>query len=239
MEYTLSMQELKRKEKEQLEKDKIIQSAILGWFKSLPSETTIQWGEDCLNREADFASGYADIQIPELEQELKLGWVWTVIVPGAEDFSEEYIFNIFLEPTKEAIIAYKDDEQKTYARYLSEPYTLEQIQETEMLETQGWKVWKKLGWGAQDVSEKLSKYIAENTGRRDLSFVFEEEIMSKMVQKVAAMKLGEKPFNEGLQVSDNVKIRPEAIKDFEELSPEERGEMVDLLQNESNIEFGE
>lgn len=71
--------------------DEDVFEGVKRWIDTLPSDSCIKWTSyDVIGGAVPQGGGspWADIEVPELQHELKIGWVWTIVSPSDPGFSD-------------------------------------------------------------------------------------------------------------------------------------------------------
>lgn len=71
---------------------------IAEWMTALPPDSAIGWTSVDVTAEEPSASGWVDVEVPEILDLLQVGWVWTVIAPAERDASLEDPLTLVVPP---------------------------------------------------------------------------------------------------------------------------------------------
>jgi len=168
---------------------------LTDWFEEhVPHGATLRWGDNHVNTGPEHVlTGWVDVQIPAIENDLHWSWVWTVVGPEDEeaDLSGLQIacdYDTSLWRAWDPDAHWWDDEFYVLTTPGAElPDGMRSLFDVVPGET--------LGWTADAVSAALSRWCAETLSRPDITFVFDDTISSAdievVVQIMESIKNGE------------------------------------------------
>ena len=86
---------------EEIDKHQRWASRTIEWIAALPSGSVIGWTSINMTAEEPIASGWVDVEVPEILDLLELGWTWTVVAPTDPDVSLEDPLALVVPPDTE------------------------------------------------------------------------------------------------------------------------------------------
>lgn len=176
--------------------------AIHKWLSALPLKAEIAWNADELidTSKLVFARSI-DIQIPMLEKEMGLNWIWTIHVEG--DWPHDWIADALIPKSGDALIIAGANEQLELALACKNNGTNTPLNADEisyLCHEASHKIGSRTVWirpyaYLTSVNEALVE-IAAKAGRADLAFRFAPEIgpseeIQKVIERIERLKSGE------------------------------------------------
>lgn len=61
------------------DKSELYRAQIIRWIEAQPPGRVVDWTSASITREEPTATGFVDIEVPELQDELKVKWLWTIV----------------------------------------------------------------------------------------------------------------------------------------------------------------
>jgi hypothetical protein len=236
------------------EKDDLFPS-LVEWLCALAPDTTLLWSSDTVGEDFHHVlCDWADIQVPQAEEELRINWVWSIFLtdkptPSASETKEAECCNLALPEEGYALLSFKSDKPHLslacYRECNAIPLNKSEVSylsRTRPLEIDGLKVHLQKFIRVESVSAALSEWVMLHTDRSDINFLFDPSpepspLMERVAQRIERAREGsanmvEMKLDDPVWISEILDCPIEEAQEFIKASEEESVALCARLDQE-------
>ncbi|MEK9183586.1 MAG: hypothetical protein AAB890_00745 [Patescibacteria group bacterium] len=156
---------------------------VVDWLKEQPLNKELLWGSDHLSSKEPWATGWADINVPEMDRDVKLNWIWTIESSEKADPDDDgdipvvYDLDVHRDTFRDNEIAVLKGQQ----------LNTEQKLLLDEMKSNGKKIEMVGGWSADVIQKAIYKWISEKAGRPDIKLKWGSYFQSENILEAGLM----------------------------------------------------
>ncbi len=150
---------------------------VIDWLKKQPFGKELSWASHHLSAEEPWATEWVDVNVPEMDGDVSLNWIWTIEYPEKADPDDDgdiptvFDLDVYRDTYRENNIAVPKGQQLN---------TLQMLLLNEIW-SKGKVVEMVGGWSGNAIQAAIQKWIAEKVGRSDIKLKWDPHFDSERI----------------------------------------------------------
>ncbi len=168
--------------------------ATVNWLQGLAPGAEVRWADDHATEQMPYCRGWVDVLVPELQEILGWGWVWTISEPdeaieahdrwwGLRVVTDLALWELHLEAAH--VVVDRDPRQLRVTDLPRSAVTAIGLAPTTSVASLPWRPGR--GWRPSTVSDALTQWARKHSGRRDITFRWDPSVENPAAPMLVAL----------------------------------------------------